>query len=275
MYMRIAAGVVQDCYAIAESNKVNLAINAACSPALLAQNSVNNNSLLQRYELGTEYTASTDTQLESSCTHSMTFDQPLTNSTECLFTTGAPSKTTLLTGFNMNTTTHELNFPISKCSSINTTCTDSFAGMYKIIDSTAVCSQPGDARDGTCTAGQVVRVNGATATCVSTSCSAPGSFIHSLDSAGLGCFTAPPTTCAANQYIKKFNPTGPDTCDNLPAMNGNCGAGFGTSVTRAYTTNDGVLNCASYTKTKSCATPSNTTFAQNFNSSTSAGCATF
>ena len=260
MYMKLAAGLVSECYSLSQNNNVNMAIRAACSPA---SPGTTKKSLLN---IGTT--------TESDCEHTINFDPPAGTFTSCNSTaTGSvPSKTEALSGWDL--VGNKITIPLSKCSGIATNCPTLNTNSYGINASSSLCSYPGGSRDGACGAGQILyHTSGSTTSCVTVNCSNAFEFVQSINSGSTICFKAPATTCPANQYVSVFNNGAPDTCTILPAWSGSCAASnFGSSVTRATATSNGTLNCSPYNKSKVCPAPSTTTFVNQF-TATGANCA--
>jgi hypothetical protein len=265
MYVKIVGGVVEECYARPERSEIDQVITAACSPAAITggQNNYNKSTLSNIGGVVTD------------CKNDLGFDAA--NNSTC-------PATKVMTGFNI--VGNNLSFPTATyCSGLTssaaTSCSPAGTSAYRLNASTLTCGYVGaDAKDtdggsAMCGAGQIIwRVSSAATTCISVNCAAAYAFVQAVSNAGVTCFTAPATTCGSNQYVSAFSPSG-DTCSDLPVLStgSNCNGSttFGYSITRATTTAGGVLNCAGYTKTKACGSPSNTTFAYALNP-TNASC---
>jgi hypothetical protein len=274
MYMEIVGGVITNCYARSDGTEVDEIIRASCSPTSIVSSVANVKSVLNL-----------SNTVPVGCTNDITFldtSIPTNENTTCsghlllmgITMTGAtsPDIGNSIHVLNVNDPTYTTT---SYCGGLQGAVSSSNCAantyMYKLNSSAATCDQPGDARNViSCSSGDLLWWNSSTSsTCVTVTCSA-GQFVNQITSSGAICYQAPPTTCAAGEYVKEFRTSGSDVCATLPVIgsaNTCTGSSFGTSITRATTTTDGVLNCTNYNKAKSCSSPSNTTFAYQLTAS--------
>jgi hypothetical protein len=270
LYMKFTGTVVSDCYTYAQNNHIAEALAATCSPTLLAAASTSNRALLNA-GVSCDVSASFETATATTCTQSA----PLVS----------PSTFTALAGFN--TTGNMLNFPNiadplnpagSTCRGIPTACATPGTSAFNITDNVVNCDFPGNTRDISCNIGDVLyHDTGALASCVSPTCPIANQFIQSINNTNTVCYEAPPVICPAGQYVSEFNPALPGgrTCSILPSWSGSCTPNFGVSVTRTglnAATSNGILNCGTYDKTKTCPNPNSSTFVQSLDSTNVAVC---
>jgi hypothetical protein len=265
MYMQVVGGFVVDCYAMSGNTDVNNVINASCSPQI--SSTVKNSNL-----------TITGTTVND-CQHNMTFVTGNT-STDCPQTLTVPSQTTFLNGFDLNSGTGTVDYPITRCSGFNggTGACAANQTAYAMSSSALQCAFTGGIRDpSTCSAGQIIyHSSGTTYSCVTVNCTNPFEFVQSISSAATTCYAAPSTICGANQYVYQFNASGTDQCAILPTFSGNCAASnYGISITRATTTSGGVLNCSAYNMAKPCSPSNSTTFMTGIGATGTAVCTSF
>ena len=253
MYMKVVAGVITNCYTMAENSDIDSAITANCSPTTPASNT---RAVLKRVN-----------GVASECDNSISFVGA--NVSTCA------NMGTLFTGFKLAAVAapnsgNVLTFPIvapysSGLTGAGNSCTTG-QSLYQLNSSNITCSSVGsstrdsDGVSALCMAGQLLWHNAGLSTTCGAAVNCPGvqQFVQTITTAGATCYSAPPVACGATQYASQFNPL---ICKDLPVISGVCAAGkFGTSITRATGTAGGVLNCLSYNKTKACPTPTNTSF---------------
>lgn len=271
MYVKIANGIVDDCYALTENSNIDQVITASCSPDTLANSNANNKSTLT-YDNG----------VAASCKNDTIFEDAPNSKTTC-------ADTILFKGFGLAGNT--LTFPTTTfCSGLiapangSTSCS-SGQSIYKVTASNVGCGYAGadlkdaDAKSAMCSAGQILWRNaGGDTACVNVSCTGSSDFVQTVSASGTTCYSAPTTTCGPDQYVSKFNADGTYVCSDLPVLStgANCDGVtyYGYAIVRATSTAGGELKCAAYTKTKNCPTPTSTTFAYRL-SATSADCTTW
>lgn len=272
-----SSGNVTDCYAITETSDIDTVVNNVCSPATTSTLKHNVLSL----------TTQESANKSISCLRNMGPGPSFPSTFTASVLLDCPAGTAI-SGFSLTSATGSIDFPVTlpstaqNCTALNgfasTSCT-SPTRAWALNSTTLSCDNPGSSRDLTnvCSTGQILyHSSGTSVSCVTVNCPTANEFVQTVTSSGATCYSAPATTCPANQYVMQFNQTGSDVCGILPAFNGSCAASnYGVSITRATATAGGTLNCSAYNKAKSCSPSGVVTFMNGMDATGAATCTTF
>ncbi len=264
LYMNISGGNITDCYATTTNAQLPTIISAACgvTPNAPTYPDTFNYAYMTKDSTGTTVASCVrETMLGASTANGATIN--------CAVGTG-------ITGFNLTTvagSTGGQRIEIPSCSAPVQACGGT-TKMYSYVNSAIGCDNVGaGAHDsGSCSVHQGTWwTSSSTVACASMDCSSGGTYNMIRQIYPLICYQAPSNSCPAGQYVKIYYSDGTVQCDTMPVISGNCAPGFATYIAR-NTGGSGSFTCTAYTKSKTCASPSITTYVQSFNTSTTANC---